>query len=106
MAKNIATLREYAAIGALKNTTKEAFLTPASSAPKKLTYGNKAIAYGAMDSELEFYCAYPMTPASTILTEVVNAKRIPYLQAEDEIAVMNAALGASFTGARAMVGTS
>lgn len=59
-----------------------------------------------MDSELEFYCAYPMTPASTILSEVVNAKRIPYLQAEDEIAVMNAALGASFTGARAMVGTS
>lgn len=59
-----------------------------------------------MDSELEFYSAYPMTPASTILSEIVNAKRIPYLQAEDEIAVMNAALGASFTGARAMVGTS
>lgn len=47
-----------------------------------------------------------MTPASTILTEITAAKRVPFLQAEDEIAVINSALGASFTGARAMVGTS
>jgi pyruvate/2-oxoacid:ferredoxin oxidoreductase alpha subunit len=33
-----------------------------------------------------------MTPASTILTEVINSKKVPYLQAEDEIAVINAAL--------------
>ena len=64
------------------------------------------IAYGAIASELEFYSAYPMTPASSILTEIINSKKIPYLQAEDEIAVINAALGASFTGARSMVGTS
>lgn len=47
-----------------------------------------------------------MTPASTVLTEIVNSKRVVYLQAEDEIAVMNVALGASFTGARSMVATS
>lgn len=73
---------------------------------KSLSYGNKAIAYGAIASDLEFYSAYPMTPASTILTEIVNSKKVKFLQAEDEIAVINAGLGASFTGARSMVGTS
>ena len=73
---------------------------------KQLTYGNKALAYGAINSELEYFSAYPMTPASTVLSEIVNSKKVTYLQAEDEIAVMNSALGASFTGARAMVATS
>lgn len=71
-----------------------------------MIYGNKALAYGAIESELEYFSAYPMTPASSVLTEIVNSKRVTYLQAEDEIAVMNTALGASFTGARAMVATS
>ena len=77
-----------------------------NASPKKISYGNRMIAYGAIASELEFYSAYPMTPASSILTEIINSKKIPYLQAEDEIAVIHAALGASFTGARSMVGTS
>ena len=47
-----------------------------------------------------------MTPASSVLGEVIATGKVPYLQAEDEVAVMNSALGASFTGARAMVGTS
>lgn len=73
---------------------------------RSFTYGNRLIALGAMDSGLEYYSAYPMTPASTILTEITIAQRIPFLQAEDEVAVINSALGAAFTGARAMVGTS
>jgi len=73
---------------------------------KDISYGNRMIAYGAIDNWLEFYSAYPMTPASTILSEVINSKKVPYLQAEDEIAVMNAALWASFTWARSMVWTS
>lgn len=104
--KNLNILREYAKLGESQRKDGSTFFAPPDPLSKTLTYGNKAIAYGAMDSELEFYSAYPMTPASTILSEIVNAKRIPYLQAEDEVAVMNAALGASFTGARAMVGTS
>jgi 2-oxoglutarate ferredoxin oxidoreductase subunit alpha len=58
----------------------------------EFTYGNRLIALGAMDSGLEYYSAYPMTPASTILTEITAAKRIPFLQAEDEVAVINSAL--------------
>ena len=74
--------------------------------PKNTTYGNKALTYGAIEWELWYYAAYPMTPASSILTEVINYKKIPFLQAEDEIAVANSTLGASFTWTRAMCGTS
>ncbi len=73
---------------------------------RKISYGNKALAWWAIESDLEYYAAYPMTPASTILSEVVNSKKITYLQAEDEISVINSALWASYTGARSMVGTS
>ncbi|MDD2907983.1 MAG: 2-oxoacid:acceptor oxidoreductase family protein [Candidatus Gracilibacteria bacterium] len=73
---------------------------------KKTIYGNKSLTKGAIEGELEFYSAYPMTPASTILSEVINDGRVKYLQAEDEVAVINSALGASFTGARAMSGSS
>ena len=37
-----------------------------------LTYGNKVIADGATASDLEYYSAYPMTPASSILTEIIK----------------------------------
>jgi 2-oxoglutarate/2-oxoacid ferredoxin oxidoreductase subunit alpha len=107
IAKNIEILREYATSWAKKN---EAWnmrsLIAIWKSPMNVTYGNKALAYGAIASELEFFSAYPMTPASTVLSEIVNSKKVNYLQAEDEIAVMNTALGASFTGKRSMVATS
>lgn len=106
MAKNIAIFEEFSKIF---EVGKYAHLLPVldeNTESKNLSYGNKLIAYGAIASELEFYSAYPMTPASTLLTEIIASKKVIYLQAEDEIAVMNAALGASYTGARAMVGTS
>lgn len=71
-----------------------------------VSYGNKMVSAWAVDAELEYYSAYPMTPASTILTEIIASKKVPYLQAEDEIAVINSALWSSFTGARSMVWTS
>lgn len=74
--------------------------------PKQTSYGNKMLAQGAIDNGLEYYSAYPMTPASTVLSEVIKSKKVPYLQAEDEISVAMSALGASFAGKRSMVGTS
>lgn len=59
-----------------------------------------------MASSLEFYSAYPMTPANTILQTIVDDGRVSYLQPEDEIAVAMSALGAAYTGKRAMLGTS
>lgn len=79
---------------------------PSIGAPKEMTYGNKAFTDGAIAWKLEYYSAYPMTPASTILTEVIKDGTVQFLQAEDEISVAMSALGASFTGKRAMVGTS
>ena len=69
---------------------------------KELIYWNKSLTYWAIEWGLEFYAAYPMTPASTILSEVINSKKVNYIQNEDEIAVINSALWASFTWARSM----
>lgn len=71
--------------------------------------GNKALAMGALTAGLKFYSAYPMSPSTSIM-EYLALKAaetgIVVEQAEDEIAAVNMAIGASFTGARAMTGTS
>lgn len=79
---------------------------PKIAAKKAVSYWNKMITFWMIDSELEYYSAYPMTPASSVLTEIINSKKVTYLQAEDEIAVINSALWASFTWARSAVWTS
>jgi 2-oxoglutarate ferredoxin oxidoreductase subunit alpha len=71
--------------------------------------GSEAVGIGAIESGLDIYYAYPMTPATPLLTFLVeNQKENDYLtfQPENEITVANAALGASFGGARVMIGTS
>lgn len=71
--------------------------------------GNNALALGALAAELKFYSAYPMSPSTSIM-EYLAAKSaeagVVVEQAEDEIAAINMAIGASFAGARAMTGTS
>ncbi len=74
--------------------------------PKQFMYGNELIAKGAIASGLDFYAAYPMTPASSIIDEVVKDPQVSFFQGEDEIAVSMAMLGAKFAGKRAMCGTS
>lgn len=74
--------------------------------PKQFMYGNELIAKGAIASGLDFYAAYPMTPASSIIDEVVKDAKVSFFQGEDEIAVSMAMLGAKFAGKRAMCGTS
>ncbi len=71
--------------------------------------GNQAIAVGATAGGLKFYAAYPMTPASSILHWfAARGQKYGVLvkQAEDEIAVLNMAIGAGYAGVRAMCGTS
>ncbi|MAG79184.1 hypothetical protein CMI40_02305 [Candidatus Pacearchaeota archaeon] len=75
----------------------------------KIMSGSKAIAKGAINSKIDIYFAYPMTPATGVLNELASKQiKNNYLvfQNENEIAVANAALGASFSGARVMIGTS
>lgn len=71
--------------------------------------GNDALALGALRAGLNFYAAYPMTPASPLLeffAEHASQFGILVKQTEDEIAAINMAIGAGFAGARAMVATS
>lgn len=74
-----------------------------------LISGSKAVALGAISAGLRFYSAYPMSP-STVIMETLASKAdeagIVVEQAEDEIAAINMAIGASYAGARAMTGTS
>ncbi|OPJ57988.1 2-oxoacid:acceptor oxidoreductase subunit alpha [Clostridium oryzae] len=74
-----------------------------------LLNGNTSLALGAIAAGLKFYCAYPMSPSTSILeylSSVAKQADILVEQAEDEIAGINMAIGASFAGARAMTGTS
>ncbi|NDK19855.1 hypothetical protein GW819_03365 [Candidatus Gracilibacteria bacterium] len=76
------------------------------SEPKKFYFGNEAVSLGAMDSGLEFYSAYPMTPASSLIDVISEDPRVTFFQGEDEIAVAMSMLGAKFAGKRSMCGTS
>jgi 2-oxoglutarate ferredoxin oxidoreductase subunit alpha len=76
---------------------------------KHLISGNEAISLGAIAAGLDIYFAYPMTPATPILNFLSKKQAendILVYQPENEIAVINAALGASFGGAKTMVGSS
>ena len=79
---------------------------------RKIT-GNEATAIGFVTAaELAgrtlFYGSYPITPASDILHELARHKNfgVKTFQAEDEIAAVCAAIGASFTGHVGLTGTS
>jgi 2-oxoglutarate ferredoxin oxidoreductase subunit alpha len=74
-----------------------------------LISGSKAVALGAIAAGLRFYSAYPMSPSTAILETLASYADdagIVVEQAEDEIAAINMAIGASYAGARAMTGTS
>jgi len=73
------------------------------------TRGNIAIAEAALTAGLKFYAGYPITPSSDIMEYL--AEKLPerggvFIQFEDEIASINAVIGASWAGAKAMTATS
>ncbi|HWB11969.1 MAG TPA: 2-oxoacid:acceptor oxidoreductase subunit alpha [Pirellulales bacterium] len=75
--------------------------------------GNEATAYGVMTAAKRSNCelflgSYPITPASDILHELSRHKNfgVRTFQAEDEIAAITAAIGASFGGAMAITTSS
>ena len=74
-----------------------------------LLSGNEAIGLGALAAGLQFYSAYPMTPATGVLHYLASLQDqypIVVKHAEDEIGAINHAIGASFAGVRAMTGSS
>ena len=77
--------------------------------PRLLISGHEAIAVGALAAGLQLICGYPMTPWSSVLNAIgQRAEKFGVVveQAEDEIAAINLAIGASYAGVRAMTGSS
>lgn len=81
---------------------------PGMKEDRMLIAGNEAAGLGALAAGVQFMSAYPMTPSTGVLNYVAGHAGefgVVVEQAEDEIAALNMALGASFTGARSMVTT-
>jgi 2-oxoglutarate ferredoxin oxidoreductase subunit alpha len=71
--------------------------------------GNAAMAMGGAAAGVKFYSAYPMSPSTGVLHWMADHARkanIMVRQVEDEIGVINMAIGAAHAGVRAMCATS
>ncbi len=67
--------------------------------------GNEALTKGILAAKCDFAAIYPMTPINSILAMLAKTK-VNLFRPEDEIAGINAAIGAAYAGGRAMVATS
>ena len=70
--------------------------------------GTSAVGLGALAGGCRFYAAYPMTPSTGVMNFMAAQSGRHSLiveQAEDEIAAINMAIGASYAGVRSMTGT-
>ena len=93
---------------AKKNCRTCGFVPADTAKPRMLLTSVEAIGLGAISSGCRFYAAYPMTPSTGIMNYLADKGKdcgLVVEQAEDEIAAINMALGASFAGVRAMTGT-
>ena len=85
------------------------FRLPDTGKPLAVATGNESMAMGGVAAGVKFYCAYPMSPATGILMWMAaHARKLGIMvrQVEDEIGVINMAIGAAHTGCRAMCATS
>lgn len=74
-----------------------------------LMNGHEAVALGAISAGLKFCAFYPMSPSTSIAQTLIDCARemdLVIVQAEDEIAAINLAIGASYAGAPSLVPTS
>lgn len=82
---------------------------PSGGEQRLLMDGNAALGIGVVLGGCNFISSYPMSPGTGLLTFLAGHATdfgIVVDQAEDEIAAVNAGLGASFAGARSVVTTS
>ncbi len=84
-------------------------LQPREGRQRILINGNEAVSLGALAGGCRFISAYPMTPATSIvewMAALPPEMGVVTKHAEDEIAAVCMAIGASYAGARAMTATS
>ena len=70
---------------------------------KEILSGNEAIARGAFEAGVKVATAYPGTPSTEILENVIRYKEIDASWAPNEKVALEVGIGASFGGARALV---
>lgn len=76
---------------------------------REFVTGNDAVVRGAVAAGCDFFAGYPITPASSILTGMIEAfagTPSVAIQTEDEIAAIGQCIGAAMAGGRAMTATS
>jgi len=86
-----------------------AFSLPDTGKRLAVATGNESLAMGGVAAGVKFYCAYPMSPSTGVLMWMARHGRqlgIMVRQVEDELGVINMAIGAAHTGCRAMCATS
>jgi 2-oxoglutarate ferredoxin oxidoreductase subunit alpha len=89
--------------------TKRILCCQDDKSPRMVIAGNEAFGMASVLADCRMFVAYPMTPASSVLTylaSVAEKTGIVVRHAEDEISVIHTALGASFAGVRSSVATS
>jgi 2-oxoglutarate ferredoxin oxidoreductase subunit alpha len=82
---------------------------PKGNSARWLISGNEAAGYGALRGGVRFVAAYPITPATELLEWLAPALAKvggTLVQAEDELASINMALGASYGGVPSLTATS
>jgi len=82
---------------------------PARGTPRWLLTGNEAAGYGALKGGVRFVAAYPITPATELLEWMSPALAQvggTLVQAEDELASINMAIGGSYGGVPSLTATS
>lgn len=100
--------RGYAHMETLQYPQTECIVPTASAGAGEIMDGNKAIAKGLLAAGLEAYIGYPMTPSTSALQYLARAgkeRKLMVVHPEDEIAVINMALGMAYAGKRAAIGT-
>ncbi|MCK6457627.1 MAG: pyruvate flavodoxin/ferredoxin oxidoreductase [Phycisphaerae bacterium] len=72
--------------------------------------GNEAVVRAALRAGCDYFAGYPITPASSILSDMIAAfagrEGCTAIQTEDEIAAIGQCIGAAMAGARPMTATS
>ncbi len=108
---NLAALHAgIAAVGGIHSVSQlQSPTRPSCSAPRWLISGNEAAGFGAIRGGVRFVAAYPITPATELLEWMAPALvKVggTLLQAEDELASINMAIGASYGGVPSLTATS
>jgi 2-oxoglutarate ferredoxin oxidoreductase subunit alpha len=84
-------------------------IPPRDSERKMFLTGHEAVALGALTAGCQFMSAYPMSPSTSIMVFLAGKADdfdMVVEQAEDEIAAINMAIGASYAGIRSLTATS